>query len=298
MNEAKTIMNNKEKQLTVDIPNVFELLIPLESYKKIMAYVDICDTEVTGFADVEYNPETYQFVIGEVHLVEQEAGAGHVLMDEDIMAKFNVEMIQKGATQLPQLWWHSHVNFQASFSSIDEGTSLQLQNDTFNISLVVNKKRGMYAKMYLPILLPLVGDQLFHVEIDPLPVKVQTLYDVIPQELVDEVKEKVTVKVQTTTSYPGYQYNTAGKYSYSPTTHAPTSKASKAKTLPKVPSDAATKVEKLGLIKNFDTDLNEDVYTDPDNGDIWIDYWGALENDEVLQKRLDNIQREIEEAQG
>lgn len=183
----------------------YTLILPLEAYRKIIGYARACsDTEITGFADVTLNKEDGKIRVGEVFLLEQEATGTTVNMSEEMVAKFNLEMIKKGHKQLPQLWWHSHVDMEAFFSVTDEDTSKELQNDNFNVSLVVNKRGQMKAKMYIykrtkmSSETTMLGETIEEdndieewEEHDPLPVQIEFISNEIPKSILDEVKKKV-----------------------------------------------------------------------------------------------------------
>ena len=177
--------------------NELKVVFPYESYLKIMRYAQICDAEITGFADVDYNPETNQFNVGEVYLLDQISAPAEVDMDADTIDAFNVQMIQNGATQLPRLWWHSHVNMGTFFSGTDLQAIEDLKNESFTIAVVVNKKYELKAslKIYKPI--PIYKDDI----------KVMILPEPMPEDLVAEVEEKVKSRSYTYTHTPYTQQN-------------------------------------------------------------------------------------------
>lgn len=130
-----------------------KLLIPVSSYERMMSYVLGCDTEITGFADIFYNEGIESLVVGNVYLLKQEATGVEVEMDDEAIAHFNDACLDAGMTQLPQLWWHSHVNMQAYFSGTDAKAMEDLKNDSYSVALVLNKKYDMMAtlRQYAPV---------------------------------------------------------------------------------------------------------------------------------------------------
>lgn len=169
-----------------------KLLIPIESFRKIMAYTQLAEGEITGFADVEYNVERENFVVGEVYLIEQTAQAAEVDMNEEQISKFMLSRIEQGATQMPRIWWHSHVDMAAFFSGTDTQTISEFKSDSYTISLVVNKKREMKANLNL--WKPFIYSSAIDVE-------VMVEYVEIPDEIVEEVKAKVKDMESQTTVY-------------------------------------------------------------------------------------------------
>lgn len=159
-----------------------KLLIPIESWRKIMAYTDLAEGEITGFADVDYDSEQENFIMKEVYLIDQIAEAAEVEMNEEQIAAFMLKRIEAGATQMPRIWWHSHVNMEVFFSGTDDATISEFKNDSYTISLVVNKNRDMKAQLNLwkPF-----------TYMSPIEVRIMFEYTDIPQEIIDEVKEKV-----------------------------------------------------------------------------------------------------------
>lgn len=259
-----------------------KLIIPLATYRKIMAYTTIADTEISGFAEVEYVESRNAFVAGEVYLLKQEAGGSSVHMDEETVSKFNLERIKAGATQLPRLWWHSHVNMETFFSVTDEDTLKDLQNDTFIIGLVTNKRKAMKAKTYLynEVQSKVMGIQFNtteQIEVDPLPVSIEFDYERIPDALRKEVEEKVKTRVYTPTPQLPYsvQHN---QYEVGKKKERGHASIIKPLFLPKDRTAATKRIEDKGLEREWDADKGEFIYRDPYSGDVWVDYWAALED--------------------
>jgi len=161
----------------------FKIIIPLESYRKIFAYVDLVNTEITGFADCEYNEEDKVFKMGEIYLLEQEASGAEVEMSEEKVSEFTLQMVNAGKTQLPRCWWHSHANMNVFFSGTDEEAIKDLKNDTFLLALVVNKERELRADITI--------SKPFNYRWNNVPVEIDYSTSEIPEELREEVKKKV-----------------------------------------------------------------------------------------------------------
>lgn len=251
-----------------------KLIIPLPTYQKIMAYIQLCDTEISGFAEVAYNIEKNSFIAGEVFLLEQEATGTHVEMDEETVSKFNIQYTKKHfvkgqGVQLPRIWWHSHVNMEAFFSATDEETLKELQNDTFIIALVGNKRAEMKAKCYVAQNVPMLENQQY-IEVDPLHVTIDLEYAAIPEELKKEVETKVKKKVFVhekpiqRSLYSGKQAN-AGEG------------IKGALTLPKDPALAQSRIDDLGLVMRWNYTIDDWVWVNLDSGQVWVDYWHSIE---------------------
>lgn len=244
------------------------LILPVAHFKKLMAYVDLCDGEVTGFFDVDYIEDRKAFVMGEVHLIKQEAGAASVEMDEDNILDAMDELIAAGVTQMPRGWWHSHVEMQAFFSGTDNQTiDSDFLNDTFTVSLVVNKRREMKATLVV------FEDGPFDLyqaplRVDNLNIKIDGELDEIPEALKQEVREKVLPyksEVQT------YQHQGSMGFNMNASKKKPATKA-----LPKEEEKALEKIQKLELQRRWNLDLKQIVYEDDETGDLWEDKWKVV----------------------
>lgn len=162
------------------------LIIPYESYEKIMAYADLADGEISGFADVEWDNTLEALKIGEVYLLKQEAGGADVEMDADTIADFNLQMIKQGKNQLPRVWWHSHHTMGVFFSTTDEATIGELTNDTFMLAIVVNQAHELKTCLRICQPIPMI--------INDLPVTIDYSSRAIPESLRKEVKDKVKTR--------------------------------------------------------------------------------------------------------
>ncbi len=302
--ESQIELTEEEQREAMELSTInqeLQLVIPLEAYRKIMGYTTVCNTEITGFADIVFDKENKKFIVEEVYLLEQEAGSTTVHMDEEVVAKFNHKMIKDGREQLPQMWWHSHVNMAVFLSGTDEDTLKDLQNNSFIIALVVNKRYQMKAKMYVykHTITEVLGETVeerSQITIEDLPVHVQVEYLKIPATITKEVEKKVKAHKQKSWKsgifdfnrndeeddkkgkrrllepkiYTGREHNGGiTQKEYSPVYRT-------ILTLPKNPEDAEKKIEAMDLVRTWDYTAEEFVWVDPDTQNAWVDYWGAL----------------------
>ncbi len=177
------------------------LHIPYASYIRLMSYVTLCPTEISGFADVTFDKEKNQFTVGEVYLLEQEAGGSDVEMSEEDLDKFTLEMMDKGVTQMPKLWWHSHADFQAFFSPTDHDTMTELAEVGWMLALVLNKNGDTQAKLAITkpatYLIPLTVS-IDHIQIED------------EEAILAEIKEKV--RPMPVTTFPQYNQSYTNQY--------------------------------------------------------------------------------------
>lgn len=254
--------------LTIDKP---KLWIPLEKYRRIMAYVDLCETEVSGFFDVQYDAENHAFVINEVYLIDQEAGGSDTEMDDQAIAKFMEELIEQGHDQMPQGWWHSHVNMSVFWSSTDENTiNNDFVNDTFTVSLVVNKKRDMKATImiYQPMPYGILPTPL---RIDDPAITIKLDTPEISEDLRAEVKAKVkTRKPIIINNKKGFLFSKKNSQG-------------KSNLLPKDKERALERIADLDLVRTWDADLNDITYVDKLKNEVWLDQWGIIKYEDYLE---------------
>lgn len=267
------------------------LYIPADKWQKLMAYVDLVDTEITGFFDVEYDADKSRFEVGEVYLIEQEAQAAHVEMEEEDLSKFMVSHIKAGHDQMPRGWWHSHVNMQAFFSGTDDNTiNNTFIGDSFTVSLVVNKSRNYKCSLVIWTDDPYGLYKAPH-RIDDVSVLVGQQEYVIPKLLRDEVAKKVKTKVYAPT-YPTTWNETDkrwGKKTEEKAKETTKTTGIISKALPKNKMEALIKIDELELIRVFDPDLKEIVYKESATGDLWLDINDVVDFSDysVLADRFD-----------
>lgn len=89
--------------------------------RRILVYTQAIDSEVSGLADIDINHESGLVLIpDELHVYEQTAGPARVHLDMGEVTNFIIERHEKGiGTGRLRLWWHSHTNMAAFFSSTD-----------------------------------------------------------------------------------------------------------------------------------------------------------------------------------
>lgn len=269
-----------------ELTNVVDLklVIPIESYQRIMAYTQLVDTEITQFADITLDSETGELRIGEVYLLKQTAGGAHVDMEEEDVSGFMIECIKKGMTQLPQCWIHSHVNMEAYFSQIDIPTYKKtLNNGNWIVALVVNKRQEMKAvfQMFKPF-----------THTWELPIEIDYQYRMIPAALEREVKRKVkekTVQIPKKEGKKNYEGITAfGKGTADPNATFFTKEEligkSKRKIfwLPKKFEEAKEIIDRLGLYKEWNEETLKWKFVNYAKNVEYIDYW------EVVQRYVPN----------
>lgn len=149
---------------------------------RLNAYIDYCDGEVSLLGRVErLNSD---FLVTEVHLLEQETTMASTELDSEAIARFLTELVEKGEDPSTyKLWVHSHVDFEVFWSATDEATCRRFQNK-WMLSMVANRRRDYLGRIdvYEPI----------HLSAE-LPVRV---YTQLQDEEIEEIKEEIKQKVK------------------------------------------------------------------------------------------------------
>lgn len=173
-----------------------KLLIPAEVEAKLNSYVMAVDTEIAGMGKTQITEEGDIMLI-DIAIYDQTVTGGTADLSSLALAKFQTELIQNGESPKSwNLWWHSHASMQAFFSGTDTGTIDSSTEYEYLTSLVVNRRRERKARLdvYHP----------FRFTHENLDIIVGRLEEVIPEDILAEVAQKVHVKT--------YSYeNKAGK---------------------------------------------------------------------------------------
>lgn len=163
--------------------DVLRLRIMSQVYRKIFYYVNATTSEVSGFGKVKIKGNNYD--VTDVKIFKQNGSGGGTTIEADILAKFLSLLARKGKKlQDWKLWWHSHPNFEASFSAVDTKTISELSNGSTLISLCINQFGDMVARKD-----GIGGHRRLEVVIVP------NEKDNLKQNCVKEVKRKVTEEV-------------------------------------------------------------------------------------------------------
>jgi|WetSurMetagenome_2_1015567.scaffolds.fasta_scaffold01396_27 hypothetical protein len=163
-----------------------KVYITPEAKQRLDLYVDAVTGEISGLG----RATCYKGVIfiSEIYLLHQESSAGETELVPSAVADFINELI---ATQRDpgevKVWWHSHANMGAFWSTTDDKTAENFSNG-WMLSLVVNKKGEYKCRLdvYEPV--HLTADNLDLVVCYP------PAAEAMKKEIELEVKEKVKSK--------------------------------------------------------------------------------------------------------
>lgn len=253
-----------------------KLILPLEEYRKIMAFTKLAKGEVTGMFEVEYDQDENIFLMKRSYLIKQEAHSAEVEMEGDDLAEFNYQYLSDNPTSkiLPRGWWHSHANMDVFFSSTDHATLNNFKNNSYIVGLVVNKKRQMKGilKSFEP----------FQFEVDDLEVAVQLVHEEIPDELEQEFLEKVDESKRSIVTYASNNYTSYKKdYTDFESTKEVIRRRDKFAMpgvlwLPKSLDEAVERVRAQNLQRIWSHENSMWLYKSDDTGVTYVDKWGVF----------------------
>lgn len=126
------------------------------AYEKMMYYVQLAEGEISGLGKIRYvesaNTRFYdedKIMVEDIALFTQRCSGGGTTLNEESLAKFIVSLARK--KQDPhewRLWWHSHADFGASWSGIDEAaiTKLTTEEGSELMSVCADKSYHLIAR--------------------------------------------------------------------------------------------------------------------------------------------------------
>lgn len=171
-----------------------------EAYTKMFHYIDAVTTEISGFGKVSVDKNN-NIIVEDVKIFKQTVSSAETELDDTALSNFLMELVESKEDPYKwKLWWHSHANMGVFWSGTDIATMTKLGlNNDWQISIVGNRKHELKCRVniYKP----------FHYHADNLDWEVESMESKIPQEILDEVKEKVSTPVCT---YPVYDYRAIG----------------------------------------------------------------------------------------
>lgn len=124
-----------------------KLIIPAAIERRLNAYVQGLDAEIAGMGSVEMREDGNLWVT-DIAIYDQEVTGGTADLSSEALAHFQTDLVKRGISPKNwYLWWHSHVNMAAYFSTIDTGTIDSSSEFDHMVSLVVNKRRERQCRI-------------------------------------------------------------------------------------------------------------------------------------------------------
>jgi len=145
------------------------------AYERMMALVHACDIEVSGLgvtataAQRAIRGVKEEIYITEIHIAEQDCTGATT----DLRASALGELLMRQRDKNKEfdalrmnVWWHSHVNMEASPSGKDWQTFNEFDFDEYGIMIIANKTGNVFARVQVYKPFPYVFDGC-NVVIDP-----------------------------------------------------------------------------------------------------------------------------------
>lgn len=102
-----------------------KVIFPIETYRKLRAYVEQIDIEISGMGKVirERDGDETILRVVDVRIFKQTVSGTHATLDAVALGKFYSELGKEEEKPSDwKLWWHSHHTMGAFFSGIDTTT--------------------------------------------------------------------------------------------------------------------------------------------------------------------------------
>jgi len=124
-----------------------KIIIQANAYTKLDKFVHLVDTEISGMAKSKLDKEK-NIIITDFMIFNQEVTETNTLIDDESQAKHLNELMKNNEdTNDWNIWWHSHCDMGVFWSTTDDKTIENTTNQSYLISLVVNKKMEMKARL-------------------------------------------------------------------------------------------------------------------------------------------------------
>lgn len=165
-----------------------KVIFPIEHYKRLRAYVDGIKYEISGLGKIETVGDT--FLVSDIKIFKQTVTGGNTILNKNALGKFWDELIKNNEDPGKwKLWWHSHGDMDAFFSTTDEATIEDFDNeakqDNWLLSLVTNRegKTLIRSDIFAPFRLT-VENITWDLSFEDEPLK---------NAVLDEIMEKVEI---------------------------------------------------------------------------------------------------------
>jgi len=160
---------------------ILRIYIDPASHEKLWTWVSMARGEISMLGLVEEVED--QPCIADLFLVKQTCTPASTDMDQEDIAKLMVELAGKDRSNQLRTWVHSHGDMDVFWSNQDDSTIEDLAGDPYLISVVVNKRGAVRARLDLfdPI----------RITVDDVPVEVLVPDMGLESECVKAFEDKV-----------------------------------------------------------------------------------------------------------
>jgi len=122
------------------------LKITIDAYYKLKYFTENVDGEISGLGKVRELSDCLE--VYDIEIFEQRVSGISSNLDTEILAKFLTDKAVKNESVKDyKVWWHSHSSMDSFFSVIDETTIDQSSEFPYLVSIVINKKSKIQARL-------------------------------------------------------------------------------------------------------------------------------------------------------
>lgn len=166
-----------------------KIVFPVDLYKKLKAYINGINYEISGLGKIRVIGKDIHVV--DLRIFKQTVTGASTKIDQRALSEFYNQLIDEGEDLSAwKLWWHSHADMDAFFSSIDVATiddfDTEMKEDNWMLSVVGNHKGDfqMRVDIYAPIRCT-IPDLDYEISYDD---------EKLEDKIFDEITEKVTIQ--------------------------------------------------------------------------------------------------------
>ncbi len=129
-----------------------KILIPVEYYQKLRAYVTSLRYEISGLGKILKNAAGNEFLIEDLRIFRQVVSPGNTILDKRALGRFYDDLVKEGEDMTKwRLWWHSHGNDNTFWSTTDiqtiEDFNTEQEMENYILSIVTNISGKMLSRI-------------------------------------------------------------------------------------------------------------------------------------------------------
>jgi len=121
-----------------------QVIVKSNVMNKLELYPKLVTGEIGGLMNVK--EQKNKLIIEDIIILKQKVGGAHFRLDED--ALFEFLKTNKRRAHRFKGWWHSHANFEAFWSGVDDATfDMMAGMSKFALGVVTNKRKNQVWKI-------------------------------------------------------------------------------------------------------------------------------------------------------
>ena len=165
-----------------------EFLITRKDWDKVITFAkgahSLYKTEIGGMM-IMYKDDDGDYILTDPVILTQTVTASNCVLDEQELALYygKAHKRHKAKGKIRYVWWHSHGDMKAFWSTTDDSTIEETITEDFSVSLVVNIKQEYKLRV-----------QYFHPTLldEDVDLIIMGKSKAIPKKIVDEIEAKCT----------------------------------------------------------------------------------------------------------